>query len=370
MDFNSIPGIELHLHAEGAIPREYLWERRVAEDPTLTRAEFESEFNYSDFKDFVKLWCKYQNLLFSIPQTYSNYERATARGLHPAPIEILPVLAQSLRQHNLSYVELHISPIDACYMTYGKQILDSADFYTSIVKAWQVACDQWNTLEGESLTIKLILDLVRNYPQNILDFQMHNLRNIRAELTELVAVGLGGGDDSKSLLDFNEAFREVRALDLGLVVHAGEHLPKATASREISEAISLKVDRIGHGIHGYADHLEKLQESQIALEICPTSNLVTGSVNKMVEHPLMDMLNAGINCVIGSDDPTYFETNFWDEMQIAVDMFVQKGFLEDLSEIQCNNSLVIKLLKNSIDASYASAELKNKLKSKLDLGSD
>ena len=68
-------GIELHLHAEGAIPKDFLWTKRSELDQKLTREQFDAEFNYSNFKDFVKHWCQHQQLLFSSPEKYQSYEK-------------------------------------------------------------------------------------------------------------------------------------------------------------------------------------------------------------------------------------------------------------------------------------------------------
>lgn len=368
MNFNSIPGIELHLHAEGAIPRQYLWQKRLQQEPELQTEAFDKEFKYDHFSQFVALWCDYQRLLFGEPHNYANFKQAKELGVHPAPLEILPELAKSLFNQGIIYAELHVSPIDASYMKYGRELIYHADFYNSIVRAWQLACKQCNQFYADHLNIRLILDLVRNYPSDVHEFQIKNLAQLRPQLDQFVAVGLGGGNDSKSLFEFDESFKKIRAMGLGVVVHAGEHLPEAIASREVAEAIQLKVDRIGHGIHGYANNLHALIETQTIVEICPTSNLMTGSVDQLSKHPLIDMLHKGLNCVIGSDDPTYVDTSLAEEMQIAFELY-SHSVRSDNTEYYANyENFAQKLLTSAINASYADESLKGKLRNKISNG--
>ena len=81
------------------------------------------------------------------------------------------MIAESLVLQGIAYAELHVSPIDGAFMTYGRDLTAYPEFYIRIIKAWQLACENWNQLNSDQLTIKLILDLVRNYPLDIHDFQ-------------------------------------------------------------------------------------------------------------------------------------------------------------------------------------------------------
>ena len=353
-------GIELHLHAEGAIPKDFLWTKRSELDQKLTREQFDAEFNYSNFKDFVKHWCQHQQLLFSNPEKYQSYEKCNDLKVHPAPIEILPVIAESLSDQGIGYAELHVSPIDGCFMSYGKELSRYPDFYLGIMKAWQLACKKWNDSFSDKLTIKLILDLVRNYPKDILDFQVECISSVNEELSEYVAIGLGGGNDSKSLLDFKSNFTKTRDMGFGLVVHAGEHLPVEVASRELEEALDLGVDRIGHGIHGFNQHISRLIDQNVFLEVCPTSNLMTGTVLDLSKHPLKDLRNCDVKFVVGSDDPVYFGSNFWSELKIVNEIF-------DESSNHDQNETIKSLLLTAVDASFADNALKSRLCKKISM---
>ena len=353
-----LSGIELHLHAEGAIPKDFLWLKRKKNDSQLTREQFESEFNYSNFKEFVKHWCLHQKLLFAKPEAYDNFEESKDLRVHPAPTELLPVIAKSLITQRINYAELHVSPIDGCFMAFGRDLTRFPDFYLQIVKAWQLACQQWNQQNSERLTIKLILDLVRNYPSEILKFQIDCLSSLQDETDQFVAVGLGGGNDSKSLLEFKSSFAKTRDMGLGLVVHAGEHLPVEVASRELGEALELGVDRIGHGIYGFQDHIKRLIDQQVTLEICPTSNLMTGSVTDMKYHPLKVLIESEVKYVVGSDDPVYFGTTFWNEMQLVSKISYGGSERDQKKGIQS-------LLIAAIEASYADDNLKKVLLKKI-----
>ena len=351
-------GIELHLHAEGAIPKNFLWTKRSELDQKLTREQFDAEFNYSNFKDFVKHWCQHQQLLFSNPEKYQSYAKYNDLKVHPGPVEILPVIAESLSNQGIGYAELHVSPIDGCFMSFGKELSRYPDFYLTIVRAWQLACKRWNDSFSDKLTVKLILDLVRNYPKHILDFQVKCISSVREELSEYVAIGLGGGNDSKSLLDFKSSFIKIRDMDFGLVVHAGEHLPVEVASRELEDALDLGVDRIGHGIHGFHQHISRLIDQNVVLEVCPTSNLMTGSVLDINKHPLHDLCDCDVKFVVGSDDPVYFGSSFWNELKIVSEMY-QEARNHD------QNQTTKSLLLTAVDASFASSSLKSVMRRRI-----
>ena len=349
-----LSGIELHLHAEGAIPKDFLWLKRRKNDSQLTREQFESEFNYSSFKEFVKHWCLHQKLLFSKPEKYENFEESKDLRIHPAPTEILPVVADSLITQRVNYAELHVSPIDGCFMTYGKDLTRFREFYLQIVRSWQLACKRWNQQNCKRLTIQLILDLVRNYPPEILDFQIDCISSLQGEIDQFVAVGLGGGNDSKSLLEFKSSFIKTRDMGLGLVVHAGEHLPLKIASREIGEALEIGVDRIGHGIHGFQDHINQLIDQGVTLEVCPTSNLMTGSVQDIKDHPLNKLIKSEVKFVVGSDDPVYFGSTFWNEIQLVSEIAYGGSERDQKKGIQS-------LITTAIETSYADDLLKRNL---------
>ncbi|MFY1585597.1 adenosine deaminase [Micromonospora sp. WMMD734] len=132
----------------------------------------------------------------------------------------------------------------------------------------------------------------------------------------LVAFGLGGPEIGVPRPQFKPYFDQARAAGLHSVPHAGE----TTGPQTIWDALrELGAERIGHGISAAHDPelLAHLAERRIPLEVCPTSNVRTRAVARIEEHPLRQLVDAGVRVTINSDDPPMFGTTLNDEYAVA-----------------------------------------------------
>ncbi|MFI0794652.1 adenosine deaminase [Micromonospora rubida] len=132
----------------------------------------------------------------------------------------------------------------------------------------------------------------------------------------LISFGLGGPEIGVPRPQFKPYFDQARAAGLRSVPHAGE----TTGPQTVWDALrDLGAERIGHGISAAEDPelLAHLAERQIALEVCPTSNLRTRAVASLDEHPLPRLVEAGVLVTINSDDPPMFGTTLDDEYAVA-----------------------------------------------------
>jgi adenosine deaminase len=84
----------------------------------------------------------------------------------------------------------------------------------------------------------------------------------------------------------------------------------------------LGAERVGHGIAAVSDSrlLDRLRDEGITLEVCPSSNVCTGVVASLAEHPLPALMGAGVSVALGSDDPPMFNTSLLDEYRRARDV--------------------------------------------------
>jgi aminodeoxyfutalosine deaminase len=125
----------------------------------------------------------------------------------------------------------------------------------------------------------------------------------------LVSFGLGGAEAGVDRRDFSAAFGKARAAGLRSVPHAGEGAGGAESVWAALEALG--ADRIGHGIRSVDDPalLSHLAEHGVPLEVCPISNVRTGSVPDLAAHPLPALLEAGVRVCINTDDPPMFDTD-------------------------------------------------------------
>ncbi|HET9029883.1 MAG TPA: hypothetical protein VFN49_06870, partial [Candidatus Aquilonibacter sp.] len=137
---------------------------------------------------------------------------------------------------------------------------------------------------------------------------------IAAELAGdgVIGIGLGGDEARFPAALFEDVFAFARAQGLHVVAHAGE----ADGAHSVRDAVELLgAERIGHGIRALEDPtvVEMLREREIPLEVCPTSNFLTGVASREHPHPLRELDAAGLRIAIDADDPTLFGTTISDE---------------------------------------------------------
>ena len=116
---------------------------------------------------------------------------------------------------------------------------------------------------------------------------------------------------------FAPAFREARAAGLGSVPHAGEVVGPESVRTALDH---LEPDRLRHGFRAIEDPalVEELAERGLVLDITPISNLRTGAVPSLEEHPLPELVAAGVRCSVSTDDPVMFDTDLTREYEAAV----------------------------------------------------
>ena len=160
----------------------------------------------------------------------------------------------------------------------------------------------------------------------------------------VVAVGLVADERDSPVAAAAEAFAIARAAGLGVVPHAGE----LVGPDEVRSAVELGVDRIQHGVRAAEDPrlLELLAERGICLDVCPTSNVVLGVYPSLEEHPLPQLIESGVRCSIGADDPLLFGVDVVDEYVAAHD------------RMGVSVARLVEVARTSIEASFAPADVK------------
>jgi aminodeoxyfutalosine deaminase len=164
-----------------------------------------------------------------------------------------------------------------------------------------------------------------------------------------VGFGLGGPERGVPRAAYRTVFGAARSLGLRSTPHAGEH----GDHRQVRAAMDdLQADRIGHGLAAVDDGplLRELVERGVTLEVCPTSNVLTGAVRSYEQHPLPVLLDAGVPVTIGTDDPGVFGTNLLEEYRIAAQL------------CRLDRAALVALVLSGIDAAFCDTSRKAELR--------
>ncbi len=273
------------------------------------------------------------------PYTFANFQEflftfaAVGRALSHVDdyARLAREFVEDARAQNVLYGELFISPSVWKFFHPG---LDVREAVSAIVSELRAA-------EAE---YKLIVDLTRNFG---VDQAMQNAE-LAVSLVDLDVIGIGlGGDEVRFPPElFCDSFAYARAHGLHCVAHAGE-AGDASSVRGAVEALG--AERIGHGVRAIEDPsvVELLVDRGIALEVCPTSNFLTGVADRSRPHPFLALDRAGVAIAIDADDPALFATSIGAEYAYVLD----RAGLDTLE----------RFVTNAANASFLPADRKREL---------
>jgi adenosine deaminase/aminodeoxyfutalosine deaminase len=311
-----LPKVELHLHLEGSVRPETL--RELSRNKSWLRREVgnwiserrRDSYRFGSFDNFLKAFGVVALLL----KTPEDYALATTR------------LAEELARENVKYAEVTLA---VGVLLWKKQSVE--DVFEAVAAA---------AAEAEArlgIRFRWIFDAVRHFG---LDHAREVLgRAIRYRPRGVVAFGIGGDEARGPAELFADIYREAREAGLHLTAHAGE----AVGPESIRKAVELLgAERIGHGLTAIQDPevMALLRDRSIPLEVCPTSNVATGLITRLEDHPLPRFIESGLVVTLNSDDPAMFGTSLEEEFVRAAQTF-------SLSREQ-----VVRLCENAIRYSF------------------
>jgi aminodeoxyfutalosine deaminase len=276
------PKIELHVHLEATVRPETLLEiaqRNGFELPAHTVEGLRELYRFRDFDHFIEVWILTTNAL----RTEDDFRR------------IVVDYAEEAARQGAVYIEGIFSPIERTWR--GVR-------WEDIFEGYCAGAEQAKELHG--VEVRLTPDITRGAePEDGVELVRH-----AAAYRDrgIVGVGLGGEEALHPPEKFVDAFRLVREAGLGSVPHAGEVVGPASIWGALD---ALQADRIRHGIRAVEDPalMEELAARQVVLDVTPISNLRTGVVRSLEEHPLPELIAAGIPCTVSTDDPEMFDTD-------------------------------------------------------------
>ena len=289
------PKAELHLHLEGSVEPQTIQELQ----PHLSLDEIQAIYRFTDFQGFLQSF-KWVVERLSTPEDYALITRR---------------LLERLQAQGVRYAEITLSA--GVVLWKGQEF---APIYDAVRE----------TARESPIEVYWILDAVRHFgPQPAM-----RVAELAAERVDdgVAALGIGGDEQRGPAQWFGEVYRFAKSAGLALTAHAGETAGPAS----IRAALEIGAQRIGHGVRAIedADLLRVLRERKIPLEVCITSNVMTGAAACLEAHPVRRLYDAGVPITLNTDDPAMFQTTLCGEYDLAARQF---GFSEaELKEIAEN----------------------------------
>jgi adenosine deaminase len=292
------PKAHLHVHLEGSILPETLLTLARRNGVTLPADSVEglrAWFTFRDFDHFIEIYLTITRCL----RTAEDYE-----------LIAYEFGAEMARQH-VRYAEVTFSP--STHEALGVPFVTQ---FAGLTRGRERARAEFG------VEIAWIFDIVRNIAQERrAQWAEYTLaRAIEGMGDGVVALGLGGAEAPSPPEPFAPYFAQAREVGLHCVPHAGETDGPASVWGAIR---ALGAERIGHGVRAIEDSslVKYLAGRQIALEVCPTSNLRLGVYPDYAAHPLRRLYEAGVPVTINADDPPLFNTTLNDEVELLATAF-------------------------------------------------
>ncbi|MGC8120194.1 adenosine deaminase [Marinobacter sp. VGCF2001] len=306
----ALPKAELHLHFEGALEPELLF--RLAERNKIDLhwqdvEQLRQAYSFNNLQEFLDLYYQGANVLRTEQDfydlTWAYLQRCQAQGV----VHVEPFYDPQTHTERGIPFEVAIRGISAA-MADGQSKL--------------------------GISGGLILSFLRHLSE---DEAFQTLEQAMPFRDQFFAVGLDSSEQGHPPSKFERVFAKARAEGLLAVAHAGEEGPP----EYIWEALDLlKVSRIDHGVRAAEDPrlLDRLAEEQIALTVCPLSNIKLRVFDNMAQHNILELLERGLKVTVNSDDPAYFGG------------YVLENFVALRDSLGMTEAQARQLAKNSLDA--------------------
>ena len=316
-----LPKIELHLHIEGTLEPELLFKlakRNSIQLPFNSIDEVKKAYQFSNLQDFLDIY----------------YQGAEVLLLKQDFYDLTWAYLLMCKEQNVIHVEPFFDP-----QTHTSR---GVPFETVINGISEALVDAKEKL---GITSRLIMCFLRHLSE---ESAIETLKSSKQFSDVIYGVGLDSAEMGNPPEKFVNVFNQAKDMGYKLVAHAGEEGP---ASYIWSSLDVLNVQRIDHGIRAIDDPdlMLRLIETQMPLTICPLSNVKLRVFDNMASHTILDMLDLGVCVTVNSDDPSYFGG------------YMTENFLALYDSLGLTKDQATRLVKNSIDASFAEESRKKEL---------
>lgn len=295
--YRSLPKVDLHRHLEGSLRLSTLLEIGRAYGLTTPRSP-------RQLRSLVQVQKK-------DPLNYQNFlaKFATLRLFYRSPEILQRITREAIEdaaRDNVRHLELRFTPV-ALGRAEGFPLGEVMDWVCA--SARQAAADC-------GISVSLLASVNRHEPPQLAEEVVTLAIERRAQ--GLAGVDLAGNEADFPAEPFIAILHAARQAGLRLTVHAGEW----GGAANVRQAIELfAADRIGHGVRVLEDPnvVALARERQTVFEVCLTSNYQSGVIAPGRVHPIVAMLEAGLNVTLASDDPAISQITLSDEYRLACD---------------------------------------------------
>jgi adenosine deaminase len=322
----ALPKVELHIHIEGSLEPELMFEIARRNGVRLRYGSVEElrrGYDFTDLQSFLDIYYEGAQVLLE------------ERDFHDMALAYFRKAAEQRVRH----AEIFFDP-----QTHTERSVPIATVIDGLASAQREA-------ERElGVSSRLILCFLRHLSA---DSAMRTLEEALPHRDRFVAVGLDSSEVGHPPSKFRAVFDRARAEGLLTVAHAGEEGPP----EYIWEALEqLGVSRIDHGVRCVEDAalIERLRARRIPLTVCPLSNVKLRVFDRIEDHNLARLLELGLCATVNSDDPAYFGG------------YVQENYVAAQRALGLDARQVAQLARNAIDASFLGAAAKQTLHAEVD----
>jgi adenine deaminase len=310
----AMPKAELHIHIEGSLEPELIFELAQRNRVSLPYASVEAlrqAYAFTDLQSFLDIYYAGASVLLTEQDFY----------------DMTMAYLQRAAADNVRHAEIFFDP-----QTHTAR---GVPFKTVIDGIWR-AC------QDGPISATLIMCFLRHLSE---EEAIATLEEAQPFRDKLIGVGLDSSEVGHPPEKFARVFERARNLGLHLVAHAGEEGPPAYIESALDV---LNVDRIDHGVRCLEDPalVERLAREQMALTVCPLSNIKLRVFDVMGDSNLRRLLDAGLVATVNSDDPAYFGG------------YVNDNYLAAFDALPLDAGHARQLAKNSFAAAFLEPERK------------
>ena len=321
-----MPKAELHIHIEGSFEPELMFAIAKRNNINLKHngvKELKSAYRFQSLQEFLDIYYAGADVLIH-KHDFDDITMAYLRKAH---------------QENILHAELFFDP-----QTHTSRGIDFKTVIDGILEAMKDAKEELG------ISSLLILSFLRHLSE---ESAFYTLEQALAWKDQITAFGLDSTEIGNPPQKFEKVFQKAKELGFKTVAHAGEEGP----AQYIWDSLKLlHIDRLDHGNRSLEDEnlVQELVKRDMALTICPLSNLKLQVVKQMELHPIKRMLDLGLKVTVNSDDPAYFGG------------YLNANFKAITESLDLNKQDLYQLARNSFEASFVSEQQKKEMIQQLD----